>query len=316
MEPDKHDHQSPDDPMLITPEDPFGAGLFEDDRAHAPWGDQGEEEELEETLQLSRFETPLDGAEDLFQRRAQALLSANARYGEQVAAPASARRAQTDWLYTLLFHYNEYSMDEELDGALSFMLEKYAIGAYRPPSPGRAAPETAPPLALHPSLMSHRRPAETAPGGPAGPDGVPDPRFSEWPTALPGSTSRLPARIRPIGERKLFGDSRSLWFIRDTVARLRALPPGQTLYKRFFLLLLIGMEPELQARVAPHCPRGTFAENETALACDADGRGFPTLLRHLSEQVVGQFNRFTAASVIRGYMQRVACVYDTGGVLR
>jgi len=278
---------------------------------------------------FSHWETALDVQEQRRLAYVQQLRQAGKRYETLIAAPKSYERAASDWMYALLFHYKSHDMDCELDAALAFLLEKYVIGAYWPPTPASqlppqggtraaAAAQSAPPFRLHPSLQSADLPEatrarETAPGAPGGPDPVRSVLHSAWPERLPGMATHLPSRIREVSERKLFGDSRSLWFIRDTVVRLRALPSNCSLYKRFFLLIMVGMEPELQQRVVSQCPVDAF---ERPSSCDEHGRTFPQLYRLLSEQVVGQFNRFTAASVIRGYMLRVACTYDTGGVLR
>lgn len=257
-------------------------------------------------IELLRAPSPLgmtytmDPYETERHQQAMANLDANRRFLESsLGAECSFRRAEHDMLYRILFHYDDYGMDRELDAALAFVLEKYALGVLDSETDDEHPHGLMyPPLALH-----------TKHGGEASPDCELSVDSWGWP---PSRGHGLPPAVRNVVEQHVFGDGRDRWFVRNTFQRVRELPPGSTLYKRFLLVVLIAMEPELRECAMAHCPEAMVVGHVS----DRGGYSLPRTLEELTKELVAQFNQYTAVAVIKGYMTRVACTYDMGGVIR
>ena len=257
-------------------------------------------------LALTRTPSPLgmhyelDAYEEEQQTTTQQYVAANRRYLTAVGHSWSQQRAQHDWLYTMLFHYQDYTMDVELDAIIAFVLNKYSMGHWDAEERRMRAP-----MALHPN------PSLSAPALDQSDDTLPI-NGHGWPEATSLARS-LPESVRRQREGLfLYSDQRNLWFIRDTLRQLRQLPPEQHLLKRFFILVALGMEPELFDVILQKCPPELIKDART----DANFASFQDTLHHLATELVAQFNYDTAADIIRGFMLRVTCTYDMGGVIR
>jgi len=283
-------------------------------------------------IEMTRSPSPLgmqyamDGYQEERHQQALACVEGNRRFLESpMGARLSFERAENDLLYRILFHYNDYGMDRELDAAIDFVLQKYALGALimddqqgedmeEGEEQGEQKEEEKekkkigqdnttgimyPPLALHPN---------GALAGKARPDHTLHTDCYGWP---PANGHTIPDSIRNVSERKLFADRRDRWFVRDTFQYVRLLPRSFTLYKRFLLVVLVAMEPELFERVAAHCPPELVMGHE-----NDQGMTLQQVMEALTKELVAQFNQYTAVATIQGYMTRIINTYDMGGVIR
>jgi hypothetical protein len=248
-----------------------------------------------------------------------------------MAGAAHERRCAGDWLYALFFDYERARMDDDLDAAIDFVLRKYAIGVWRPPTAGAPGGQMLPPIALHPRYGAPAD-ADARANAQLPPHIVADADLRAPPRALAPQTdcpvlAPLPDALRAGGDAQalaLFRDTADRWFVRDTLRRLRALPPACTLYKRFFLLMAVALEPELYEQVVGGCPSerlfgdpggGGEGEREGGRAAGGAPYSYQALLRELARPLFYNFTRYSADQIVRGFLLRAIHAYESGGAV-
>jgi len=295
-------------------------------------------------LELRRNEGPFgmaydfDEAETRQSQIKRALHQGGKRFASSMADALHETRCSKDWLYSLIYEYDGTGMGEDLDAAMSFVLRKYAIGCCYGDG---AALSTLPPMALHPTLGV--RSAEGQGQNEIPVHIVADCELRPNPDAQVPATdcpvlAPLPDCLREGGsaeEIRLFSDSMDRWFVRDTFLKVRNLPPHCNLYKRFLLLVIIGMEPEIYEQVVGGCPSeflfGKEAEQEAHSADNGNVAGhadhaqlyvskgagyrYQDVLKKLIEPLLYNFNRFNAPNIVRGFMLRAALAYESNGAI-
>ena len=292
---------------------------------------------LRESTHELNYDVDLDDLDAERREEAEQVLHASSRYIERVM-PINIERAQKDWFFALFYFYHPCKMDGDLAMVVRFVLRKYLIGhvddknEIHPPAELGAllADEQAvgPTNTLPTPLETIRKGGEQAHTmhwkceDMRGFYGTITSmmRFSmqtEHATPLDkGGTGSFQDRHQNTQWHHLHSQSKESddhdpelrddadkRLIRETMhITLNVL--NDTVYKRFLMLVIIAMEPEVRATVAQLCPQ-------------ARTESFWEQLKHLTLQMsMLPFHLTNASYHIRAFLHRIMIVYATGIVIK